>query len=104
MDTRFESGLPTDVRQLPEGDELELIERSICALQLVKGSEESARTISWRHAQKAEPVAPPVPRKPSRHVPVDPTTATPRFLSKTSPMNISDLAQGDPEDSGPALK
>lgn len=73
MDTRFESGLPTDVRQLPEGDELELIERSICALQLVKGSEESARTISWRHAQKAEPVAPPVPRKPSRHVPVDPT-------------------------------
>ena len=60
LDTRLESGFPEQPEARPAGEELEVMERSMCVLRLVKGSQEEARSISWRQQQKAEAVAPPV--------------------------------------------
>jgi hypothetical protein len=40
--------------------------RSMALLRLVKGSQEDARNVSWRRAQKSEPTAPPVPPRQAR--------------------------------------
>ena len=56
----------------------------MCVLRLVKGSQEDARNISWKQQQKAEAVAPPVPPRPSKHEPIDPTTVGPRFRARTT--------------------
>src|SRR6185436_11284061 len=54
LDTRLETGFPEKSEPLAAGNELELMERSMCLLRLVKGSQEDARNISWRQQQKAE--------------------------------------------------
>ena len=81
------------------------MERSMCVLRLVKGSQEEARNISWRQQQKAEAVAPPTPPRPSKHEPIDPTTAGPRFRARTTKAPaVSDLTQGTPEPDEPPLQ
>ncbi|MES2572816.1 MAG: glycogen debranching protein GlgX [Verrucomicrobiota bacterium] len=105
IDTRYESGVSAEPTTAVSGDEIELLERSLCVLRLVKGSQEDARTISWKQAQTVEPAAPPVPPKPSKHEPVDPTTAATRFRrASAKPKTISELAQGATEDPNPPLK
>jgi len=102
LDTRLESGFSEKPETRSAGDELEAMERSMCVLRLVKGSQEDARNISWKHKQKAEAVAPPVPPRPSKHEPIDPTTVGPRFRARTAKAPaISDLAQGTSESDDP---
>ncbi|MHA3773354.1 glycogen debranching protein GlgX [Verrucomicrobiota bacterium sgz303538] len=95
LDTQQESGFPHESATHGSGDEIELIGRSMAALRLVKGSQEEARHASWRYGQKVRPAAPPRPPMPSKHEPIDPTTAAPRQRrqSAESP-KTSDLAQG----------
>lgn len=73
LDTRHECGFPTDSAELSSGDELEVMERSVCVLRLAKGSQDDARSVAWKRSQKAEAVPPPVPPKPSPHEPKAPT-------------------------------
>jgi glycogen operon protein len=105
LDTRYESGFPDENVQKSAGDDYEVLERSMMVFRLVKGSQEDARTVSWRHSQKAQPVAPPKPPRSSRHEPVDPTTAGTRAASATpkSP-KMSELAQGAEEPKRPPIK
>ena len=106
LDTRFESGTPDEAVSRSSGDDLECIERSMCVLRLVKGSQEEARHASWKHPQRGKPSAPPRPATPSRHDPVDPTTAATRQKRKdvVNP-KISDLTQGASEsDADPDFK
>jgi len=82
-----------------------VLERSMCVLRVVKGSEEDARSISWKHQQKAEAVAPPMPARPSKHEPIDPTSVGPRFRARSSPKpKTSELTQGVPEPKDPPMK
>jgi len=105
LDTRLESGFPDKPDTHPAGDEWEVMERSMCVLRLVKGSQEDARNISWKQSQKAEAVPPPVPARPSRHQAIDPTTVGPRTRARTAkPPAVSELAQGTPELDEPPLK
>ncbi|MEA3210131.1 MAG: isoamylase [Chthoniobacter sp.] len=106
LDTRHESGFPAEATSYVSGDEIELVERSMCVLRLTKGTQEDARTVSWKHQQKAEPTAPPIPPKPSKHEPVDPTTAGPRKRRAAKPTSkkLSELAQGETDPSEPPLK
>ncbi|MDB6155408.1 MAG: hypothetical protein JWL90_3861 [Chthoniobacteraceae bacterium] len=105
VDTRYESGCPSEPITAVAGDEIELFERSVCVLRLVKGSQEDARTISWKQSQTIAPSEPPVPPKPSRHEPVDPTTVVTRARkAAVKPKTLSELAQGAVEDDNPPLK
>ena len=98
IDTRYESGAPDEPVSQSSGEELECIERSMCVLRLVKGSQEEARHASWKHPQRGKPSPPPRPATPSRHEPIDPTTAAVRQKRKdvVNP-KISELTQGAPE-------
>ena len=82
LDTRHESGFPADSAEVSSGDELEVMERSVCVLRLAKGSQDDARSVAWKRSQKAEPVPPPVPPKPSPQKPKVPTPVGAR-ASKT---------------------
>jgi isoamylase len=105
FNTRYECGFRDRTETHSAGTELETIGRSLCVLRLVKGSQEDARHISWKQQQKSEAVAPPVPPRPSKHAPIDPTTAGPRFRAgKSKTLPISDLTQGTPESDEPPLK
>ncbi len=105
LDTRHESGFPSEGAGFSASDEIEVLERSLCVLRLQKGSQEDARSVSSKHRQKAEAVAPPVPPKPSKHEPVDPTTVGPRFRARRpATQKVSEIAQGDPEANEPPLK
>ena len=105
LDTRLETGFPDKPASFSAGDELEVMERSMCVLRLGQGTQEDARNISWRHRQKAEAAAPPVPRRPSKHEPIDPTTVGPRFGARQAKApGISDLSQGTPDSDAPPLK
>jgi isoamylase len=105
LDTHEESGFPASPASYASGDELAVPGRSLSILRLVKGSQDDARNIAWKKSQKHEPVAPPVPLKPSRHEPLDPTTVGPRFRAKTThPATTSELAQGGSEPENPPLK
>jgi len=73
LDTQTEDGFLERTSVHASGDELELIGRSMCVLKLVKGSQEDARTASWKQRQKARPTAPPLPPAPSKHEKIDPT-------------------------------
>ena len=56
LDTREEAGFLPAPRAFASGDEFELLGYSLCALRLTKGSEEQARSASWRPRGKtAEP-------------------------------------------------
>jgi glycogen operon protein len=105
IDTRHEAGFLAEPSTHAAGDEIELLERSLCVLRLVKGTQDEALQISWRQSQVAEAVAPPAPPKPSRHEPVDPSTVGPRFRARAqrSP-TITDLAQGAEEPKEPPVK
>jgi glycogen operon protein len=71
LDTRHECGFLEPPVAHSAGDELELIERSMCLLKLSKGAYENARTPSWK--QRSKPAPPP---EPLETVPApDPTTA-----------------------------
>jgi glycogen operon protein len=48
LDTREEAGFLSPARSFDSGDELELIGYSMCALRLTRGSEQQARSASWR--------------------------------------------------------
>ena len=102
LDTRRETGLPAEVISFVAGDEYEVLDRSMTVMRLVKGSQEDARSISWKHRQKAEPTAPPRPPVPSKHSPVDPTTAKTRKRTK-APKTITELTQGEEDISEPPL-
>jgi glycogen operon protein len=105
IDTRYENGFPAQAPAHASGDEIEMIERSLCVLRLVKGSQDDARQISWKRSQKAQAVAPPTPPKPSRHEPVDPTTVSPRFRAKpVHTPTTSELTQGAEEPKEPPIK
>jgi glycogen operon protein len=83
---------------------MELMARSMCVVRLVKGTEEEARSISWKQQQEAEAVAPPTPPKPSPHQRLDPTSASPRFRARARRTpKISDTAQGIEEPKEPPL-
>jgi glycogen operon protein len=73
LDTQQEQGFLEHPSVHASGDELELVGRSMSLLKLVKGSQEDARTASWKQRQKARPAAPPMPPAPSKHEKVDPT-------------------------------
>jgi glycogen operon protein len=75
LDTNEESGFLGQAVTHASGDELELVERSMCVLRLGKGSQEAARSASWKRRQVGQPTAPPEP--PNRGHIVDPTTRTP---------------------------
>jgi isoamylase len=77
LDTREESGFLDQPKTLPSGDDLELVGRSLCVLKLAKGSQEDARTASWKKSQKARPSAPPAPAAPSKHTLLDAAQALP---------------------------
>ncbi len=96
LDTRHEQAFLDQPVTLPSGDDLELLGRSVCVLKLVKGSQEDARTASWKQPQKARPTAPPLPPRPSKHEKVDPTLGT-----KTSPTVEIDETTGLPHPKKP---
>ncbi len=52
IDTREEAGLLPSPLFFASGDELELIGFSLCALRLTRGSEEQARSASWKPRKK----------------------------------------------------
>ena len=105
INTDLESGFATEHIAHAAGDELEVTARATNVLRLVKGSQEDARSISWKHQQKSEAVAPPMPRRPSKHEPVDPTTAGTRAKARSNKgPGISDLTQGAQEPGGPAIR
>ena len=51
-------GVPPEPMTHVAGDEVELLERSMCILRLAKGSHEDAHMISWKNEQKAAPTGP----------------------------------------------
>jgi isoamylase len=105
LNTHEETGFPGTPTACNSGDELAVDGRTLCILRLVKGSQDDARSIAWKRSQKRDPIAPPVPPKPSRHEPIDPTTLAPRFRAQTKkPNKISDLAQGAADHDDPPLK
>ncbi|MEZ0254991.1 MAG: glycogen debranching enzyme GlgX, partial [Chthoniobacter sp.] len=105
LNTHEESGFPASPGGHSSGDELPVDGRTLCILRLVKGSQDDARNVAWKHSQKQEPVAPPAPPKPTKHEPIDPTTIGPRFRARNMwAPKISDLAQGDIEPENPPLK
>ncbi len=53
LDTREEAGFPDAPRTFSSGDEFELIGYSLCALRLTQGSEEQARSASWKPRGKS---------------------------------------------------
>ena len=105
LNTHEESGFPATPVAHNSGDELAVDGRTLVVLRLVKGTQDEARNVAWKRAQKQEPVAPPEPRRPSRHEPIDPTTAGPRFRARTvTPPKTSELTQGTQEPKEPPLK
>jgi glycogen operon protein len=74
IDTRLESGFLSTPLECASGDELELEARSIVVLRLSHGSQEHARTASWKQSLRATPALPPQPPPPSIHQEVDPST------------------------------
>ena len=106
LDTRYESGFAPEATKYKAGDEIDLVERSMCVVRLHKGSQENARTVSWKHKQKAEPTAPPVPPTSSKNEPIDPTTAgtRKRRSEPAKPKTITELAQGAKEEKEPPIK
>jgi len=105
LNTHEESGFPATLTSYSSGDELPVDGRTLCVLRLVKGSQDDARNVAWKRTQKQDPVAPPAPGKPSRHQPVDPTTAGTRLRAQRleSP-STSELSQGAVEPENPPLK
>jgi glycogen operon protein len=59
--TEQEAGMLDKPETLASGDELDVCERSLCILRLVKGTQAEAYSVSWKRQQKAEPTAPPTP-------------------------------------------
>jgi len=105
VDTYTDIGFPAEIVALASGDELGVKDRSFCLLRLMKGSQEDARSVAWKRTQATEAIAPPLPAKPSRHEPVDPTTAGARMRkTPTRTPNVSELAQGMEEPKEPPLK
>ncbi len=105
LNTHEESGFPPSAVASNSGDELAVDGRTLCILRLVKGSQDDARNVAWKRSQKRDPVAPPVPPKPSLHEPIDPTPAGARLRAqKLTPSKTSDLAQGGAEPENPPLK
>jgi glycogen operon protein len=105
IDTREESGFLAETTTHSAGDEIELIERSLCVLRQVKGTHDEARQISWRQQQGEEAVAPPAPPKPSPHEPIDPTPAGPRFRARTRRApSVTELTHGVEEPKEPPVK
>ena len=105
IDTKLESGFPDKPEKYSAADDLEVMERSMNVLRLLTSSQEDARNVSWKKPQKAAAAAPPIPLRPSKNEPIDPSTVGPRFRAKTkkSP-GISELTQGTPESDDPPLK
>ncbi|HSI10919.1 MAG TPA: hypothetical protein VK961_02690, partial [Chthoniobacter sp.] len=61
--------------------------------------------ISWKRSQTAAAAAPPMPARPSKHEPIDPTTAGPRWRARTARgPSTTDLTQGATEPKEPPLK
>ena len=54
LDTREEAGFLHPPRAFASGDEFELLGFSLCALRLTRGSEEQARSASWRPRQQGK--------------------------------------------------
>ncbi|HYR57934.1 MAG TPA: hypothetical protein VEO95_04870 [Chthoniobacteraceae bacterium] len=54
LDTREEAGFLNPPASFASGDELELIGYSLCALRLTQGSEQQARSISWKPRAKTK--------------------------------------------------
>jgi len=104
LDTCDEAGFLAKPTIHSAADEVEITERSLSVLRLVKGSQEDARSISWKQSQKAAATAPPAPAKPSRHDPIDPTPAGPRFRAPARRPKPSELTQGVDEPKAPPLK
>ncbi|MEI9894632.1 MAG: glycogen debranching protein GlgX [Chthoniobacter sp.] len=105
LNTHEENGFPAVPGSYGSGDEFPVDGRTLCILRLVKGSQDDARSVAWKRSQKQDPVAPPVPLRPSKHEPIDPATIGPRFRArKLTPPKISDLAQGAAEPDNPPLK
>jgi glycogen operon protein len=105
IDTCHESGFLPEPSTHEAGDEIEALERSLCVLRLVKGTQDEALQISWRQSQVAEAVAPPTPPKPSPHEPIDPTTVGPRFRARTKRApSVTDLTQGAADPKEPPVK
>ena len=63
VNTALETGFLPEPQALPAGDELDVIERSLCVLRLVKGSGEEARNVTWKGRQKSAPSYPPAPAR-----------------------------------------
>jgi glycogen operon protein len=75
LDTQQERGFLDQPTTHTAGDELELVERSMCLLKLSKGEGEHARAPSWKKRTKPAGV-PTAPPEPVETVPAaDPTTA-----------------------------
>jgi isoamylase len=105
LDTREEMGFVEKPAICKSGDELQLLERSLCMLRQVKGTQADARNISWRQEQRDVPVEPPLPPKVTKHEPIDPSTAGPRFRARQRPpLKDSELAQGANEPPQAPLK
>jgi glycogen operon protein len=66
LNTELESGFLEMPTTHSSGDEMSLMARSMCLLRLVKGSQEDARSASWKHRQKAAPAEPPAPPRVQR--------------------------------------
>jgi isoamylase len=77
INTDDEAGFLANPTGHASGDEFEVASRSVCVFRLTKGSQEDARSASWKHAQKGEPAAPPAPPRPER-VFRDATTTSPK--------------------------
>jgi glycogen operon protein len=75
INTALETGFLPEPQAIPAGDDLHVIERSMCVLRLVKGSGEEARNVTWKTSQKAAPSYPPTPSR-AEWTFRDPTTST----------------------------
>jgi len=53
LDTRREEGFHEVPVVVASGDELDLVERSVAILRLVRGSQEQARHVSWKRVRRA---------------------------------------------------
>jgi glycogen operon protein len=76
LDTTDEAGFLETPTSHAAGEEIELPPRALALLRLSKGSQEEARTASWKRRQVRQPAQPPKPPKPNP-LQVDPTTVTP---------------------------
>jgi glycogen operon protein len=97
VNTEAETGFLPEPTTHQSGDELNVVARSLVLLRLVKGSQEDARSASWKHRQKAEPAAPPAPPRGSTRF-RDATTTGPK--QRPEPVVPTEL-QGSPVASEP---